>query len=85
MLLWDGACHVHEKFSLEAILRLKEEHPGAQVLVHPECRPQLRMIADKIGSTAVLLKYAMESPAQTFIVATEGAHAPPAAATTAPI
>ena len=71
MLLWDGACHVHEKFSLEAILRLKEEHPGAQVLVHPECRPQLRMIADKIGSTAVLLKYAMESPAQTFIVATE--------------
>lgn len=71
MLLWDGACHVHEKFSLDAILRLKEEHPGAQVLVHPECRPQLRMIADKIGSTAVLLKYAMESPAQTFIVATE--------------
>ena len=71
MLLWDGACHVHEKFSLDAILKLKEEHPDAKVLVHPECRPQLRMIADKIGSTAVLLKYAMESPAQTFIVATE--------------
>lgn len=71
MLLWDGACHVHEKFSLDAILKLKEEHPDAKVLVHPECRPQLRMIADKIGSTAVLLKYAIESPAQTFIVATE--------------
>lgn len=71
MLLWDGACHVHEKFSLDAILKLKEEHPDAKVLVHPECRPQLRMIADKLGSTAVLLKYAMESPAQTFIVATE--------------
>lgn len=71
MLLWDGACHVHEKFSLDAILKLKEEHPDAKVLVHPECRPQLRMIADKLGSTAVLLKYAIESPAQTFIVATE--------------
>lgn len=71
MLLWDGACHVHEKFSLDAILKLKEEHPDAKVLVHPECRPQLRMIADKLGSTAVLLKYAMESPAKTFIVATE--------------
>lgn len=71
MLLWDGACHVHEKFSLDGILKLKEEHPDAKVLVHPECRPQLRMIADKLGSTAVLLKYAMESPAQTFIVATE--------------
>ena len=71
MLLWDGACHVHEKFSLDAILKLKEEHPDAKVLVHPECRPQLRMIADKLGSTAVLLKYTMESPANTFIVATE--------------
>ena len=71
MLLWDGACHVHEKFSLEEILRLKKENPGAEVLVHPECRPQVRMIADKVGSTAVLLKHAIQSPATTFIVVTE--------------
>ena len=71
MLLWDGACHVHEKFSLEDILRLKKENPGAEILVHPECRPQVRMIADKVGSTAVLLKHAIESEAKTFIVVTE--------------
>ena len=71
MLLWDGACHVHEKFSLEEILRLKKENPGAEVLVHPECRPQVRMIADKVGSTAVLLKHAIQSAATTFIVVTE--------------
>ncbi len=71
MVLWDGACHVHEKFSVEKILRLKAEHPDAPVLVHPECRPQVRMLADVIGSTAVLLKYATESPATEFIVATE--------------
>ena len=71
MLLWDGACHVHEKFSLEDILRLKKENPGAEVLVHPECRPQVRMIADKVGSTAVLLKHAIQSAATTFIVVTE--------------
>lgn len=71
MVLWDGACHVHEKFSLERILELKKVHPGARLLVHPECRPQLRMLADKVGSTAVLLKYACEDDAQEFIVATE--------------
>lgn len=71
MLLWDGACHVHEQFSLEKIMQLKKEHPQAKLLVHPECKKPLQLIADKIGSTAVLLKYACESPFNEFIVATE--------------
>lgn len=71
MVLWDGACHVHERFSIERLLELKKVHPGAKVLVHPECRRQLRMLADEIGSTAALLKYASESDASEFIVATE--------------
>ena len=69
--IWDGACHVHERFSLEKILELKKDHPRAKVLVHPECRKPLQLIADKVGSTAVLLKYAIENPATEFIVATE--------------
>lgn len=71
MVLWDGACHVHERFSLEKIVELKKEHPKAEILVHPECKKPLQMIADKVGSTAVLLKHAVESPANEFIVATE--------------
>ncbi|MDE6692372.1 MAG: quinolinate synthase NadA, partial [Muribaculaceae bacterium] len=71
MVLWDGACHVHEKFSLEKILELKNEYPGAKILVHPECRRALQLAADKVGSTAALLKYAQESDCDTFIVATE--------------
>lgn len=72
MLLWDGACHVHEKFSLERILELKKQHPDAHVLVHPECRKPVQMVADKVGSTAVLLKYAQEcKETKRFIVATE--------------
>ena len=71
MLLWDGACHVHEQFSAEAIVKMKQEHPDAQVLVHPECKKPVVLLADKVGSTAVLLKYAVESACQTFIVATE--------------
>lgn len=71
MVLWDGACHVHEKFSLEKIMELKKQHPDAQVLVHPECRGAVRVVADVIGSTAVLLKHAVESDADVFIVATE--------------
>lgn len=71
MLLWDGACHVHEKFSFEKIQELKKEHPEAKLLVHPECKKPLQLIADKVGCTAVLLKYAGESDADTFIVATE--------------
>ena len=71
MLLWDGACHVHERFSLEKVLALKESHPGAKVLVHPECRRPLLAVADKVGSTAALIDYARENPAESFIIVTE--------------
>lgn len=71
MVLWDGACHVHERFSLDKILELKKAHPEAKLLVHPECKKPLQLAADKVGSTAVLLKYAIESPCKEFIVATE--------------
>lgn len=71
MLLWDGACHVHDRFSLEGILALKKEYPDAKVLVHPECRKPLQLIADKVGSTAALLQYARTEPASEFIVVTE--------------
>lgn len=71
MLLWDGACHVHEQFSVEAAARLKKENPDAELLVHPECRKPLQLLADKIGSTAVLLRHAEQSPCRRFIVATE--------------
>ena len=71
MLLWDGACHVHEKFSVAAIADLKREHPDAKVLVHPECPKPVRIMADKVGSTAALLKYSVESESKEFIVCTE--------------
>lgn len=71
MLLWDGACHVHEKFSVEKILELKKQHPDAKVLVHPECKGAVVKLADKVGSTAALLKYSISDSSDTFIVATE--------------
>lgn len=71
MVLWNGACHVHEKFSLPKILELKKQHPEAKILVHPECKRPLTLIADKVGSTAVLLDYASHEEATEFIVATE--------------
>lgn len=71
MVVWPGACHVHEQFSLEKILELKKLHPRARILVHPECKKPLQMIADKVGSTAVLLDYAKSSDAREFIVVTE--------------
>lgn len=71
MVLWDGACHVHEQFSLEKILELKAAHPGAKVLVHPECPGAVVKVADRVGSTAALLDYARTADAQEFIVATE--------------
>lgn len=71
MVLWDGACHVHEQFSLERIMELKREHPSAKLLVHPECKRALTFVADSVGSTAALLKYAEDSDAKEFIVATE--------------
>ena len=71
MLLWDGACHVHEQFSADRIAELKKEHPGALVLAHPECKAEVLAQADVVGSTAALLKYAVRRPAETYIVATE--------------
>lgn len=71
MVLWDGACHVHEKFSLEKILELKKAHPEALVLAHPECKKAVLMVADHVGSTASILAFAQKSEAKEFIVATE--------------
>ena len=71
MLLWDGACHVHEQFSVEKIVALKKEYPDALVLAHPECKGAVLKVADVVGSTAALLKQAVRSDKQVFIVATE--------------
>lgn len=71
MLLWNGACHVHERFSIEKILNMKKEHPGAKILVHPECKRPLQLIADKVGSTAALLDFASKDDAKEYIVVTE--------------
>mgnify|MGYP003390741625 FL=1 len=71
MLLWDGACHVHEQFSVEKIVELKAQYPDAVVLAHPECKSVVLKLADFVGSTAALLKHAVQSDAQCFIVATE--------------
>lgn len=71
MLLWNGACHVHDRFSIEGIARLKKENPGAKVLVHPECRRPLQLMADKVGSTAALLDFARKDDAEKYIVVTE--------------
>ena len=71
MLLWNGGCHVHERFSVEEIVKLKEEHPEAVVLAHPECKGPVLALADVVGSTAVILKYCVESDKKEFIIATE--------------
>ena len=71
MLLWNGACHVHEKFSVEALIQLKKTHPEAKVLAHPECKGSLLVLADVVGSTQALLNYSIKSEAKEFIVATE--------------
>ena len=71
MVLWNGCCHVHAKFSLEKILKLKAEHPNAKILVHPECKGAVVKVADKVGSTAALLKFSISDEATEFIVATE--------------
>lgn len=71
MVLWNGACMVHEIFSLEKILKLKNQHPGALLLAHPECESNVLEIADYIGSTTGILRYATKSDAKEFIVATE--------------
>lgn len=71
MVLWNGACHVHDRFSLEKIVEMKKEHPEAKILVHPECQRPLQLIADKVGSTAALLDFARNDEAKEFIVVTE--------------
>jgi quinolinate synthetase complex, A subunit len=71
MVLYPGACHVHERFSLEKIIDLKGQYPNALVIAHPECKTPILNIADYIGSTSALLKFATESPIKEFIVATE--------------
>lgn len=71
MLLWNGACHVHERFSVGKILELKKQYPDAQILVHPECKGAVAKLADKVASTAGLLKFAAASDKKDFIVATE--------------
>ena len=71
MLLWDGGCHVHERFSVEGIKQLKQKHPDAKVLAHPECTGEVAALADKVGSTAALLKFSINDDAQKFIVVTE--------------
>jgi quinolinate synthase len=71
MLLWNGACMVHEIFSLEKLVKLKVRHPNAKVIAHPECEEPVLREADFVGSTTQLLKYAKHNPATEFIVATE--------------
>lgn len=71
MLLWNGACMVHEIFSLEKIVRLKERHPGALLIAHPECEEPVLRIADFIGSTSQLLQFVQSDASDTYIVATE--------------
>ncbi len=71
LTLWPGSCQVHVAFSEQALLQLKLEHPGAEVLAHPECQQHLLELADFIGSTSKLLRRAEESPADSFIVLTE--------------
>jgi quinolinate synthase len=71
ILVWNGTCHVHEEFSLEAILRLKDENPDAKIIVHPECELPVRMVADFIGSTSALLQFTKKDNGNCYIVGTE--------------
>jgi len=71
MILWDGACHVHKQFSLERIIKIKEEHPNAKVLAHPECEKPILLIADHIGSTSSLLNFTVSDNSNEYIIATE--------------
>ena len=71
MLLWDGACHVHEQFSVDKLIELKKQYPNAKTLAHPECKKHIIQQAEVVGSTQALLNYATNSEDDTFIVATE--------------
>ncbi|MCX6330663.1 MAG: quinolinate synthase NadA [Bacteroidia bacterium] len=71
MVIWNGTCHVHEEFSLEAILSLKDKNPDAKIIVHPECELPVRMVADYIGSTSALLNFTKSDNGNCYIIATE--------------
>jgi quinolinate synthase len=71
MLLWDGACEVHETIRTESIMKLKVEHPDAKLIAHPECKQPVLILADFIGSTSAMLDFTAKDPAKKFIVATE--------------
>jgi quinolinate synthase len=71
MIIWNGTCHVHEEFSLEAILKFKKDNPDAKIIVHPECELPVRLVADFIGSTSSLLEFTKKDKGNCYIVATE--------------
>ncbi|PKP41147.1 MAG: quinolinate synthase [Bacteroidetes bacterium HGW-Bacteroidetes-12] len=71
MVVWDGACHVHEEFSLERILELKKENPDAKLISHPECQKPILLVSDFIGSTSALLNFVKQDKSKKYIVATE--------------
>jgi len=71
IVVWNGTCHVHEEFSLEAIMKIKNEKPEAKIIVHPECELPVRMVADFIGSTSSLLDFTKKDNGKCYIVATE--------------
>ena len=71
MILWDGACHVHKRFDLEAILKFKNENPEAKIIAHPECEKPILIIADYVGSTSALLNFTKSDSSEKFIVVTE--------------
>ena len=71
MVVWDGACHVHEEFSLERILELKKENPDAKIISHPECQKPIILISDFVGSTSALIQFVQKDSANKYIVATE--------------
>lgn len=71
MIIWNGTCHVHEEFSLEAILKFKKDNPDAKIIVHPECEFPVRLVADFIGSTSSLLEFTKKDKGNCYIVATE--------------
>ncbi len=71
MIIWDGACHVHEKFSLERIMEIKKQNPDAKIIAHPECEKPILLIADHIGSTSSLLNFTKSDDSKKYIVATE--------------
>ncbi len=71
MVIWDGACHVHEEFSVEKLVELKKQYPKAKVLAHPECKKVVLLLADFVGSTSALLNFSKKDDADTYIVVTE--------------